>query len=459
MRLIESDWPDFGLPEPPPPLSRVELADRLAATRAAMAARGLGALLVWGDREHFATLRWLSGFDPRFEEAFLVVLPEGPPALAVGNECLGYAPASPAVAAGDIGVIHCPSLSLLSQPRHPGLRLDAAIRATVPAGVRLGTAGWKYWEEGEVDDPAGALDLPAVMADLLRARAGRVENATDLFMHPGHGLRARVGAADIARMEHANGMAARALRRMVFALREGMTDFAAVEAAAVGGLPLGCHPTFATGARAALGLTGPTGEVLRHGAPVAFNICHWGANICRAGWLAEGPQDMPAAARDYLEAFVAPYLAATARWLALMRPGVTGGQVWAEVMARLPAATFGVTLNPGHLIGDDEWVSSPVGAGSPIPMASGMAMQCDIIPAHPLWFSTRMEDGYVIADDALRAAIARDFPRLAARAAARARFMDATAGLEVPDTLLPLADTCGVLAPFLLSPRRIATLR
>ena len=49
------------------------------------------------------------------------------------------------------------------------------------------------------------------------------------MMHPAHGLRARVDAAEIARLEFANHMAAAALRRMVFAFREGMTDFAAVE--------------------------------------------------------------------------------------------------------------------------------------------------------------------------------------------------------------------------------------
>jgi hypothetical protein len=32
-------------------------------------------------------------------------------------------------------------------------------------------------------------------------------------------------------------------------------------------------------------------------------------------------------------------------------------------------------------------------------------------------------------------------------------------GFDVPDTLLPLGDTCGLLAPFFLAPRRVVTLR
>lgn len=457
LTLIERDWPEFGPPEPPPPETREELATRLAAVRRAMAARGLEALFVYGDREHFANLLWLTGFDPRFEEAFVIVTPEGPPLLACGNECLPWAAASPAVAAGDIRTVLCPSLSLLSQPRGGGLRLEEAIAEGLPRGARTGVAGWKYWGPEEVAAPAAALDIPAVLADLLRARAGAVENATDLFMHPGHGLRARVSPEEIARLEFANAMAAAAVQRMVFAFREGMTDFEAFEAARLGGLPLGCHATLATGARADFGLGGPTGERLRRGARISFNICHWGANICRAGWLARGPEDLPEAARDYLEAFVGPYVEATNLWLSLMRPGVPGGEVWARVMAALPAEVFGVTLNPGHLIGMDEWVSSPIAEGSQIPLASGMAMQCDIIPAHPVWGSTRMEDGYVIADAGLQAAIAARFPAMAARIAARRAFMRDVAGFDLPETLLPLADSCGVIAPFLLAPRRIVS--
>jgi hypothetical protein len=32
-------------------------------------------------------------------------------------------------------------------------------------------------------------------------------------------------------------------------------------------------------------------------------------------------------------------------------------------------------------------------------------------------------------------------------------------GLDVPETLLPLADTCGVIAPYLFDPGLVMTLR
>ena len=455
-RLTRIDWPDFGTPDVPAPPGLAEYRARIAALRAAVAARGLQAVVVYGDREHAANLHWITGFDPRFEEAVLLVTP-GDALLIAGNECLPYTSVAPMVAAGEMRVAHCASLSLPSQPRGSA-RLADILAGVLPGGT-IGAIGWKWFGADEVDDPATALDIPAFLADPLRCIAVRVENATDLMMHPGHGLRARVDAGDIARHEFANHMAAAALRRMVFAFREGITDFAAFQAAQVGGLPLGCHATFATGARADQGLSGPTGQVLTLGQPIGFNICHWGANICRTGWLARTPADLPLPARDYLDAFAFPYLQAMSDWCGLMRPGVLGGQVWARMQAMLPAAIFNVALNPGHLIGLDEWMSSPIAEGSGIALASGMAMQCDVIPSHPVYASTRMEDGYVLADAALREALRTGFPEVAARCAARAAFMREVIGLDVPDTLLPLADTCGIIAPFLLDAGLVITLR
>ena len=61
-----------------------------AALRERAAARGYDRLVVYADREHSANLAYLTGFDPRFEEAILVVGPAGDPAILVGNECYGH---------------------------------------------------------------------------------------------------------------------------------------------------------------------------------------------------------------------------------------------------------------------------------------------------------------------------------------------------------------------------------
>ena len=454
--IIRIDWPHFGLPDTPPDLSLAECRTRRAALRAAAAKRKFDALVIYADREHFANLQWLTGFDPRFEEAVLVVTPDRA-LLIAGNECLTYTEVSPLVRSGDVAVVLCASLSLMSQPRGTP-RLPDLLQRALPKGGKLGAIGWKWFGPDEVDDPATALDVPAFVADPLRAHGARVENATDLMMHPSYGLRSRVDAAGIARLEFSSAAAANALRRMVFSFHEGMSDFAAYEAAHVSGLPLGCHSTFATGARSAQGLSGPTGQHLIRGNPISFNICHWGSNICRAGWLARGRSDLPADAQDYLEVFAGPYVRAMSLWCSMMRPGVKGGTVHEAMFDALPADPFNLFLNPGHLIGMDEWLSSPIYEGSNEPLASGMALQMDVIPSHPVYGSIRMEDGYVIAEAALRADLTRDFPEVMERCQLRARFMREVIGMDVPECLLPLADTCGIVAPWLLDPAQVIAL-
>jgi hypothetical protein len=70
-----------------------------------------------------------------------------------------------------------------------------------------------------------------------------------------------------------------------------------------------------------------------------------------------------------------------------------------------------------------------------------------------------MEDGYVIADATHRADLAAKHPALFDRCGRRRAFMRDQIGLDVPDDLLPLADTCGIVAPFLLDPQQVITLR
>jgi len=174
-RLQRLDWPDNGTPDLPPAFSLAEAEERLAAVRAAMGGAGLAALVIYGDREHAANLHWLTGFDPRFEEAVLVVT-EGDALLIAGNECLAYTVASPLVAAGVVRTGLCASLSLPSQPRGTR-RLWEWLEEMIPAGARVGAVGWKWYGSDELAPGAGpalALDIPAFLADPLRQRAGRV---------------------------------------------------------------------------------------------------------------------------------------------------------------------------------------------------------------------------------------------------------------------------------------------
>jgi len=239
---------------------------------------------------------------------------------------------------------------------------------------------------------------------------------------------------------------------------EGMTDHSAIESSRLNGDPLSCHITFVTGRNAEYGLCGPSGELIRCGQPLAFNVSYWGSNICRAGWIARSAADLPGPASDYVPSFAGPYFEAMSEWFGLMRLGTAGHRVYDLIQYRLPFDKFGIYLNPGHLIHLDEWVSSPFYQGSEIPIASGMAIQVDVIPQSSRYFSTRMEDGIVIADAELRTKLKEAAPDCFDRCQKRRSFMNDVLGIELPEEVLPLSNTCAIVPPFFLSPNTVIAL-
>lgn len=446
-RLIEIDWPEYGGEPSRPVTPAAEFGDRIAALGGALAERGFTHGVVYGDREHFANLAWLTNFDPRFEEALLIVSGDEPPLLLTGNECMAYLRISPLWEAGQIRAERYQPFSLLDQPRESSRTLTEILAGEgIGAGSRVGCVGWKYY-----GDPM-AMDLPSYIVDTLRGLAGsaNVCDATEAVVR----LRGRCSAAEIAFFEYTNWKASEGMRRMQFALREGMTDSELIARGEYDGLPLGTHMTCKTGPKR-ISLGSASGAVIRRGQPWSANISYWGSNICRAGWVAESEMDLPVGARDYVAAWAGPYFDAMGEWLAALRIGAVGGDLHALVQRLLPFERYGVFLNAGHLIHLDEWLGSPVYAGSEERIASGMVFQTDVIPSHPEYFSTRMEDGLAIADAALRAEVAARFPDVWARIAARRAFAMDVLGLPLGEEQLPLSNTFGIVAPFVLNPRRV----
>src|SRR5688572_22039119 len=90
-RLIDAVLPNFGVPGERPELSRQTYFSRYDALSRARRQAGLDALLIYADREHSANLLWLTGFDPRFEEALLIIAPGTTPTLLAGPENLARA--------------------------------------------------------------------------------------------------------------------------------------------------------------------------------------------------------------------------------------------------------------------------------------------------------------------------------------------------------------------------------
>jgi hypothetical protein len=121
---------------------------------------------------------------------------------------------------------------------------------------------------------------------------------------------------------------------------------------------------------------------------------------------------------------------------------------------------FGIGLNPGHLIHLDEWMHSPIRKGSTLKLASGMALQCDIIPATGTpYFTSNIEDGVALADEPLRRAFASKYPEGWTRIEARRTFMVETLGIRLRPEVLPFSNMAGWLPPFWLAPDKAMAMR
>lgn len=461
-RLIETEWPEFGRGVRPPVVKVTELEGRITALRAGMAQEGLTHTVVYADREHFANLAYLTNFDPRFEEAILIVAKDGQPLIVVGNECEGYLGVSPLFTASKLRAERYQPFSLLNQPRSASRKMQEIFASEgIGKNSKVGCIGWKYFADSEHPDGAHAIDLPAYLVDTLRTLAGReaVVNATALMMHPGFGLRAQCSPSEIAYFEYTNVLASEGMKQMLFGLRPGMTDNELASLTAYNGDPLSCHMTLVTEANRNLGLSGPVGASIALGSPLATNLAYWGSNICRAGWVANSAKDLKPGARDYVEAFAGPYFEVMAEWFRRLKIGTRGGDLVALIEEKLPFKRFGIFLNPGHLIHLDEWMSSPIYADSDLPLRSGMAIQVDVIPSSPVYFSTRMEDGIVLADAALRGRLKTEHPACFERCERRRTFMIDVLGIDLPDEVLPLCNMPTIVSPFFLRPNQIFAVR
>ncbi|HSG84886.1 MAG TPA: hypothetical protein VLA23_01005 [Candidatus Limnocylindrales bacterium] len=452
-RLAHLELPEFGVSKVGPVLPDALYQRRLEALRGRADDRGYDRLVVYADREHSANIAYLSGFDPRFEEAILVVGPDGPPAILVGNECRGMATAAPL----PMRPILFQDLSLPSQPRDRSRPLGAILADEgIGPGARVGVVGWKTFAD------RATLEVPAYLVDELRSRTGPgglVENATDLLIDPADGLRVVNEVEQLAAFEHAACRTSEGLRRLLAGLRPGMTEREAVGLLEWDGTPLSCHLMLSSGPRAALGLLSPGDRVIERGDPftVAFGI--WGALNCRAGWVVEDADELPPPIRDYVDRLVGPYFETVAEWYGALRVGQRAG-VLAEIVARrLGDPFFGIFLNAGHQIHLDEWVNSPVFTGSGIELRSGMAFQVDIIPATGTdHFTTNIEDGIALADEDLRAELASRFPEAWGRIQRRRAFMRDALGMDLHPDVLPFSNLPAFLPPFLLRPDRAMTL-
>lgn len=447
IELRHTALPEFGVPDERPAISRAEYEER---ARQLLAAADVDWVVIYGDREHYANLTWLSGFDPRFEESLLLLGPGERRILVVGNEDVGYAP----VAGLPIDVVLYQPFSLMAQPREKKLRLAGLLRnAGIDRGTRVGVVGWKYFAPAEEDAQDLPPFVPAFVAETLRRVCGAAPiDVTALLMHPVDGLRARNSAAQIAAFEWAAGRASAAVLRVVRATEPGRTELESMGAMGYQGEPMVCHPVFVSGSDRLNGLRSPDARRIAAGDAAMVAVGYWGGLSCRAG-LVTGSQD-----DTFFTTLVRPYYTAIATWYATVGIGVSGDDVYQAVAPVLARDGLRPFLNPGHLTSYEEWLHSPIEQGSDLRLASGMALQCDIIPIPvPDGRAINCEDTIVLADDGLRQELARVYPEVWQRIEARRAFMRDGLGLQPRPEVLPLSTMPAYLPPYWLDDTLVCT--
>ncbi len=440
--------PVMELPDWPGDLPQSVYQDRLARTLAVMRLENLDALILYADREHGANFGYLCGFEPRFEEGCLVLRHGGEASLLLGNENLKMAAYSRVPATG----VHVPLFSLPNQPMdgHCDLK-DAFKRAGIEAGMRCGVVGWKMFTTP--GDNRRILDVPHFIVAALEeaAAGGSLENAAALLIDPMRGVRTVAGADEIAQFEYAATLASQCVYRVLGQLEPGKTERELAGLLSIDGMPLSCYSICATGDRFTNAVIYPRNKRVSVGDKFTTSMGLRGGLTCRAGYVANGQEDLDGAAKDWLDVVAKPYFAANATWYSTVGVGVTGAEVYDAVEAVFPKADYGWSLNPGHLIATEEWMSSPMCAGKNSVLRSGMILQMDIIPSVPGHAGVNAEDGVLLADEPLQAELGEKYPRMLARMLRRRDHLRSQLNIPMRDDVLPMSDTCGDLRPYLLN--------
>ncbi len=295
--LRHVEFPVFDIPINIPVVSEVEYVER---NRALLELAGTDWVAVYGDREHNASLIYLTGFDPRFEEALLLLGPGGRRYLLVGNEGIVHAQ----VAGLPVEVVLYQPFSLMSQPRGDSPILDELLAGlNLAAGATVGFVGWKYFEDGEeeVEDVQTPAYVPAFLTRIFDQVTGVPSvDVTHVLMNPVNGLRTVVTAAEIARLEWGAARASAAILRVVRNARPGMTELEAIGAMGYQGEPMTCHPILAASDWTLNGLRSPSARRLAKGDAITCGIGYWGGLSCRAGLLTDTVDD------EFFATFVQP---------------------------------------------------------------------------------------------------------------------------------------------------------
>lgn len=455
IELVENPLP-IQYPEVPQ-YTKADYEERIKNVQKMSEGRGYTHVIIYGDREHFSNIHYLTGLDPRFEEALLILEKGKIPRLLVGNECFIYSNMVPV----ELDRILYEPFSLMGQPDKDGQFLvDIFKDCGMDEFSKIGMVGWKYYDSSKHTLKNSILDVPNYIIETLCQVVERenIINAVDIFVDNDYGLRHNMSAKEIINHELNGTKASRKVYNVLKNLREGMTEIEASGFLSIDGEPTSIHANINFGdTNTSYGLRSPTyHQKLKIGDTAGVGMAYRGNLIHKSGVYINHPDELTKEQRSVRKDFFHTYFASIVSYYENFKIGNTCGDIYDRVDRILGGGKpggikkFNIGLNPGHLIHTEEWSNSPFNKNSKTLIRSGMGVQCDYTAMHEdPYLTVHVEDGFVVADEELRNEIKRISPSCFERIEARQKFMREVLNINLPEEVLPLSDLPGVCFPYM----------
>lgn len=433
----------------PVSLSDDTLLKRKNTLLAGMKRQGFDSLVIYADKEHGSNFEYLTGFIPRFEEGLLLLDQSGRCTLVLGNENLKLARFSRVAAS----LVHTPFFSLPNQPMENEVPLEQLFAdAGLNNSNKVGLVGWKMFTPAAGNGHT-LFDLPYFIVDAIKRTLkddAVLENAVHLFIGD-NGARTTCNANEIAHYEYGANLASNCMLDALNAIEVGVRETELGALLSGEGQSHTVVTIAATGSRFANANLYPTYKKIQRGDPLSLTTGFKGGLSSRSGFVIAEASELPQSQSDYLDRIAKPYFGAVVAWLENIRVGTRGGMLYDLIEQVLPKQHFGWHLNPGHLVADEEWMSSPIYPRSVEVLKSGMMLQIDIIPAVAGYSGASAEECVALADTALQMEIRHAYPALWQRIETRRRYLREVIGIQLSADVLPLSNSVAYLRPFFLA--------
>jgi len=410
---------------------------------------GFDTLIIYADKEHGGNFEYLTGFIPRFEEGLLLLDKSGDCTVILGNENLKLARFSRV----PVSLVHSPFFSLPNQPMENEVPLETIFsNAGLNTNKKVGLAGWKMFTPA-AGNGRDYFDLPYFIVDAIKKTLNKeavLENAVHLFIGGHSGARATCNANEIAHYEYGANLSSNCILDALNAVEPGIREVELGALLASEGQYNTVVTIAATGRRFDKANIYPTYKKVQSGDQLSITTGFKGGLSSRTGFVIAEESELPESQKDYLERMAKPYFSAVVGWLENIKIGMPGGALYDLIQQIYPKERYGWHLNPGHLVSDEEWMSSPIFYGSSEQLKSGMIMQIDIIPSVPGYTGVSAEECIALADAQLQQDIRKAYPSMWNRIETRRKYLREELGINLSEEVIPLSNSVAYLRPFFL---------